>query len=182
MKRRVALKLITAGVLAEHLQTAHSQLVAIAQTPAAYQLQFFSPERNELLDRLTDMMIPTDDQSPGASAANVSLFIDLIVFHSGRVVQRAWTDGLQAVENDANKHFHKPFLECSSSQQDRVMAAMAANEGQPITELESFFRRLKEMTINGYYTSHIGIHQDLHYKGNTPRPEYIGCTHPDHSA
>ncbi len=58
---------------------------------------------------------------------------------------------------------------------------MAANEGQPITELELFFRRLKEMTINGYYTSHIGIHQDLHYKGNTPQSEFIGCTHPDHS-
>ena len=89
MERRVALKLITAGVLAERLQIAHSQLVAIAQAPAAYQPQFFSPERNELLDRLTDMIIPTDDHSPGASAAKVSSFIDLMVFHSGRVVQRA---------------------------------------------------------------------------------------------
>ena len=51
MERRVALKLITAGVLAERLQTAHSQLVAIAQTATACQPQFFSPERNELLAR-----------------------------------------------------------------------------------------------------------------------------------
>ena len=58
MERRIALKLITAGVLAERLQTARSQLVAIAQAPSAYQLQFFSPEQNKLLDRLTDMIIP----------------------------------------------------------------------------------------------------------------------------
>ena len=179
MERRVALKLITAGVLAEHLQTAHSQLVAIAQTPAAYQLQFFSPEQDELLDRLTDMIIPSEDHSPGAAAARVSSFIDLMVFHSGRVVQRAWTDGLQAVENEANKRFDKPFLDCSSSQQDQIMAAMAANEGQPIAELELFFRRLKQMTIDGYYTSQIGIHQDLRYKGNTPQSKFIGCTHLD---
>ena len=87
------------------------------------------------------MIIPADDHSPGAGAARVSLFIDLMVFHGGRVVQRAWTDGLRAVENDANKRFHKPFLECGASQQDQIMAAMAANEGQPIAELELFFRR-----------------------------------------
>ena len=82
---------------------------------------------------------------------------------------------------DANMRFHKPFLECGASQQDHIMAAMAANEGQPIAELELFFRCLKEMTINGYYTSRIGIHQDLRYKGNTPQSEFTGCTHPDHS-
>ena len=61
------------------------------------------------------------------------------------------------------------------------MAAMAAHEEQPIAELELFFRRLKGMTIDGYYTSRIGIHQDLRYKGNTPQPEFTGCTHSAHS-
>ena len=40
MERRIALKLITAGVLAERLQTARSQLVAIAQAPSAYNCNF----------------------------------------------------------------------------------------------------------------------------------------------
>ncbi len=38
------------------------------------------------------------------------------------------------------------------------------------------------MTINGYYTSAIGIQQDLQYVGNDFLPEFPGCTHPEHQA
>jgi hypothetical protein len=33
----------------------------------------------------------------------------------------------------------------------------------------------KTATILGYYTSEIGIHQDLHYQGNKMLPEFVGC-------
>ncbi len=36
------------------------------------------------------------------------------------------------------------------------------------------------MTIDGYYTSAIGIHKELEYKGNTALAEFPGCTHPEH--
>ncbi len=38
------------------------------------------------------------------------------------------------------------------------------------------------MTVDGYYTSKIGIHQDLEYKGNTAISEFPGCTHAEHQA
>jgi hypothetical protein len=38
------------------------------------------------------------------------------------------------------------------------------------------------MTIDGYYTSKIGIHQELEYQGNTALAEFEGCTHPEHQA
>jgi hypothetical protein len=41
--------------------------------------------------------------------------------------------------------------------------------------LEAFFADTKQATINGYYTSEIGIHQDLRYKGNTLLGEFVGC-------
>jgi gluconate 2-dehydrogenase subunit 3-like protein len=41
--------------------------------------------------------------------------------------------------------------------------------------LEAFFADTKQATIHGYYTSEIGIHQDLHYKGNTLLAEFVGC-------
>ena len=148
--------------------------------PATYKLQFFSSEQNELLDRLTEIIIPSDDRSPGASAAKVSLFIDLIVFHSDRVVRKPWIDGLEAVGNEGKRRFRRPFLKCSAERQDQILADMAANEERPRTELELFFKRLKSMTIDGYYTSRIGIHEELRYKGNTPLAEFIGCTHPEH--
>jgi len=41
--------------------------------------------------------------------------------------------------------------------------------------LEAFFADTKQATIHGYYTSEIGIHQDLRYKGNTLLAEFVGC-------
>ena len=41
--------------------------------------------------------------------------------------------------------------------------------------LEAFFADTKQATIHGYYTSEIGIQQDLRYKGNTFVPEFVGC-------
>jgi hypothetical protein len=39
---------------------------------------------------------------------------------------------------------------------------------------------LKQMTVNGYYTSSIGIHKDMEYVGNTYLAAYPECTHPEH--
>jgi hypothetical protein len=52
---------------------------------------------------------------------------------------------------------------------------MAAKEASPETAAEKFFGRLKEWTARGYYTSKIGIHQEMEYKGNTLQPgDYAG--------
>jgi hypothetical protein len=182
MERRTILKLIAAGVAAEKLEAAQHHLVQIAASPAAYKLQFFTAEQDKLLDRLSDLIIPCDDHSPGASAAKVSQFIDLMVANSTKSAQEQWIAGLRAVESEAKVRFGKPFLELTAAEQDQVMAKMAANETGPSTGLERFFARLKNMTIEGYYTSPIGIHQELQYKGNTALAEFSGCTHPEHQS
>jgi gluconate 2-dehydrogenase gamma chain len=41
--------------------------------------------------------------------------------------------------------------------------------------LEAFFGDTKRATIHGYYTSEIGIHKELHYKGNQILAEFVGC-------
>jgi len=181
MERRTALKLIAAGAMAERLESAQHHLVQIAANPSTYKLQFFTPQQDKLLDRLSDLIIPTDDHSPGASAAKVSQFIDLLAASSSRSVQEQWTTGLKAVEAEAQARFQKPFLDLTPGQQDQILAKMAANETNPSTNLERFFVRLKSLTIDGYYTSPIGIHKDLEYKGNTALAEFPGCTHPEHA-
>ena len=39
---------------------------------------------------------------------------------------------------------------------------------------------MKSMTADGYYTSQIGLVQELGYKGNTVLPSFPACTHPEH--
>lgn len=182
MKRRTALKLVAAGVAAERVQIAGRQLFALAQAPSGYKLRFFNDEQNALLDRLTELIIPADDHSPGAHAAKVSLFFDLMVFHSDPDVQEQWPRGLRALENESRERFRKPFLECDAGGQDQIMQTISRNEDHPTTELEKFFRILKSRTIDGYYTSQIGIHRELKYQGNRPQAEFAGCIHPEHGA
>jgi hypothetical protein len=40
------------------------------------------------------------------------------------------------------------------------------------------FCRLQSLTIRGYYTSKIGIHDELDYKGNVALMEFVGCEDP----
>ena len=82
MKRRTALKVVTAASVPASWRIAQHHLITLAQAPQSYKPQFFSPEQIELLAQLTEMIIPADDHSPGAREAQVSLFIDLIVAHS----------------------------------------------------------------------------------------------------
>ncbi len=52
---------------------------------------------------------------------------------------------------------------------------MAANEENPKAAEEVFFRELKSLTVFGYYTSKVGIHDDMGYLGNTyQQGEYAG--------
>ena len=48
------------------------------------------------------------------------------------------------------------------------------NEFNPTTPEEKFFRELKLRTANAYYTSKVGIHDELGYLGNTYQKEYAG--------
>jgi gluconate 2-dehydrogenase subunit 3-like protein len=180
MKRRTALQVVSAAIAPGEFAIAQHHLITLAQAPESYKPRFFNPEQIALLSQLTEMIIPADDHSPGAKEAQVSLFVDLIVAHSAPDVQERWKSGLKLVETEAQKRADKPFLKCSAAEQDSILAAMAAGEADPTTELERFFALLKLMTIDGYYTSSIGIHRELRYKGNAVLARFPGCSHSDH--
>lgn len=168
MKRRTALKIVTLSALSPSLESFGAAVCPPSDNTAwsagDYKLQFFTAEENELLDRLMEMIIPADPHSPGAHAASVSLFADLMVGTGNKEVQRIWRRGLKLMQDQATQ-----------SSLEGVIAMSAANESNPGTELERFFVVLKRMTVDGYYTSAIGIHQDLQYQGNTYLNAYPGC-------
>jgi hypothetical protein len=55
------------------------------------------------------------------------------------------------------------------------MRDISRSETNPHTPLEEFFVMTKLATVRGYYTSEIGIHQELRYEGNTFLREFVGC-------
>lgn len=168
MERRTALKIVALGALAPKIDAMGAGVCrmgkGVAWSAKDYKLRFFTAEENELLDRLMEMIIPTDSHSPGAHAAQVSLFADLMVATSSQAVQTHWRKGLKRMRAQA-----------AQSSLAEALTAAAAHEGHPTADLERFFGSLKGMTINGYYTSAIGIHQDLQYQGNTYLAAFPGC-------
>ena len=134
---------------------------------AAYAPRFLTPAEFALLDELTETIIPTDDVSPGARAAGVAAYIDGRLAESLRPAWQAqWRSGLAGVDQLSRELTGTTFLAATPRQRLAVLARMAANEADPQTEPEKFFRELKHWTASGYYTTKIGIHQDQHYKGN----------------
>jgi hypothetical protein len=60
-------------------------------------------------------------------------------------------------------------------QVDTLLGDVGRHAGSSRTPLETFFWNTKQATIHGYYTSEIGIHQELRYKGNKVLLEFVGC-------
>ena len=174
MERRALLKIFAMTAVSHQLPALPSadiaQMQAAATPPAAYTLQFFTEEESRLLDQLMEMILPADDHSPGAHQARTNLFADLMVATSGDAVKKQWQDGLRLMGAEASG---------GSSLAD-VLHQAAANEEKPTTDLERFFVSLKQMTVNGYYTSATGIHEEMEYVGNTYLAAFPECTHPEH--
>ncbi len=68
----------------------------------------------------------------------------------------------------------KAFLETAPEQRLAVLTRMARNEQDPKASEERFFGELKKATAGIYYTSKVGIHDDIQYKGNTLLTEFVG--------
>ena len=68
----------------------------------------------------------------------------------------------------------KPFMQAATEQRISVLTRMARNQGKPEKPEEHFFTELKSRTAHAYYTSKIGIHQEMEYKGNTYQKEFSG--------
>ena len=61
-----------------------------------------------------------------------------------------------------------------AEQRIAVLTRIAQNEGQPQKPEERFFKELKSRVVYAYYTSEIGIKQEMEYKGNTYLNEFVG--------
>jgi hypothetical protein len=147
----------------------------IQDTRAAPQLKALSPSQFETLEVLVDAIIPTDDRSPGAKQARVADYIDLLLSEVDRELTLEWFGGLAALDVDAMSRFRAPFSRLSAQQVDTILQHISRNERTPRTPLETFFVMAKQATVRGYYTSKIGIHEDLRYKGNQFLKEFVGC-------
>jgi hypothetical protein len=143
-----------------------------AQTKAPL---FFTKAEFALVDELSELIIPTDEHSPGARAAKVAAYIDMRLAESFTAEpKQLWRTGLKQIEALSQEMHKRAFLQSTQEQRIALLTRISKNEMDPKTPEETFFKELKGRTAQAYYSSKIGIHEEMKYKGNTYQKEYAG--------
>ncbi len=170
--RRELIKLGAAATLAASLGGGEP---LAAQAPAIAGRTFLTAEELALVDELSEMIIPADEHSPGARAARVAAYIDARLADAWDAQERIdWREGLKRVDQLSRDAGGRPFIQSSADQRLAVLTRMAQNEKEPRQPEELFFGKLKSRVVQGYYTSEIGIKQEMEYKGNSYLAEFSG--------
>jgi Gluconate 2-dehydrogenase subunit 3 len=181
VSRRAALKALgtTAALLPALSQDGLLAFARIQAGSGASTPKVLSTSDFRMLEALVEAIIPTDERSPGAKEARVADYIDLLLSESDDELTLQWMGGLAALDQQAVSRFGLPFARLDAGQVDAVLADISKNELDPGTPLEQFFVMTKQATIRGYYSSEIGIHRELRYKGNQFLQEFVGCATED---
>lgn len=180
MKRRDIIKsaLAGAGAVTTGATTAQAATAQAPATPAAavkpaWKPLLFDAHQNETVTTLAELIIPRTD-TPGARDAKVNEYIDLIL-NDGPVERRnRFISGLNWLDGLALRQHAAPFQRLNAAQQIAMLKSLDGSRDEALRPGAEFFRQIKQLTVQGYYTSRAGI--DELNKGSRV-PSSFGCEH-----
>jgi len=137
----------------------------------------FSKRQRTLVTELVDVIIPQCEKYPGALAAGVPKFVELMVAHWMTDAERdAFKLGLVEVDQLAQETLGSDFASCSADQRITVLEALEAKyqdhpwyqPGRLVSQDDNaatlpFIAQLKEFTVFGFFMSEVGCKQVLRY-------------------
>lgn len=128
-----------------------------------------------LMDEIGETILPDSEESPGAKAANIGLFMATMVADCyDKEEQDLFASGLGAIDQLAVNRYSRGFLNLTQPQRTELLteldaeATLASKEGRP-----HFYTLMKQLTLLGYFTSEIGVTQALRY--DSAPGSYDGC-------
>jgi Gluconate 2-dehydrogenase subunit 3 len=173
ISRRQAMLAAAAAAAAAALP--EQALAQVARAPAATAGKFLTAREIAILDELAELIIPADAQSGGARAAKCAEFIDARLAESVDPLWRqSWKDDIAEIDETCGQMFGKGVLEAAPAQRQKLMEAISKNEKNRTVNVEHSFADIKWWVADAYYTSKIGIHDELEYQGNVYIGEFIG--------
>ena len=175
MHRRQALRLLASAATLPLLSREAFSLFQAAHDQLAEQsvLKTLNPHQNETVTTIAEIIIPQTN-TPGAKAARVNEFVDLIVTEWYDEEERStFLTGLADVDARTRDLYGKDFVECGEKQQVELLQALDDEVAAARSEADvrrrrnrppekNFFFMMKQLTLVGYYTSQIGFEQELH--------------------
>lgn len=188
MDRRRALQVLGSGTLAGSSLAGVTprRLAALAARARDRDPTLLTPAQAALVAEVGEVILPESD-TPGARAAGVERFVDLMLAEQVDADARAaFLVGLDGFDAECVRRFGKPYVGATPGERhllaaERDAAAFAPAEGDRPPD-QQFWRRLKGWVLAGYYTSEIGALQELEFRiipgrfeGCAPlRPRQVG--------
>ena len=177
MDRRHLLRIL--GVTAATAGLSPGQLAALIAPGARRRPEsaFFTAEQREAVVALAEAIIPETD-TPGAGEAGVVEFIEMIVSEWMRSDERErFMRGLAHVDEHAESLSGVRFAYAGEARQTAILSGLEA-EGRVLMESDEdtptpFFHQFRGLVLSGYYTSEIGMKQELLWQETPGRFE--GC-------
>ena len=169
---------------AAEAHAAHAHPAAPAATPAAdWTPKILSAHQDATVIELTEMIIPQTD-TPGARVALVNRFVDEVLEEADPRDRKEFFRGLQWVDERSRDLFGTDFVSATPEERTALLTILSSGRNKSLTDQigVEFFSSIKSMTLTGYYTSEIGLRQELGDDGQVFLAEFKGCTHPDHGA
>lgn len=127
--------------------------------PETYLPLFFSPSEYAMVERLTEIIIPSDT-TPGAKEAGVAEFVDFMVANDTEK-QYPMRLGISWLNAHCGRLFGKTFMAISEAQQVSVLEPLAYKAKYRDGEEDGrrFFAAIKDLTVMGFYTTEIGYQE-----------------------
>jgi gluconate 2-dehydrogenase gamma chain len=173
--RRLALALTATGALDRVAAQEVHYMAAQAGAGGSYTPRTFSSHEYRTLERLTDLIIPVESGTPGALAAGVPAWIDMISSENDQL-KGIYKEGFAWLDS-AVKRGATDFLGAAPDAQKALLDLIAfrRNETPELAPGIRFFTWVRRMTVDAFYTSEIGI-RDIGYRGNTALASYPAPT------
>jgi hypothetical protein len=143
-----------------------SELLTSCQKEASLDWKpvFLSNNQANTIAEIAETILPKT-QTPGAKDLGVPQFIDKMLKDLlSETDQKEFIEGIEQLDERCEKEFGKVFVECDTKQREQILIALDKESPKfPLTlwgivlvekpEPITFFRRVKSMTLMGYFTS-----------------------------
>ena len=160
----------------------HAAIAGTAQAAAApFTPKALSAAQLQTVATLAELIIPTTD-TPGARAALVDRFVDNVMANATPADKERFLAGLAWMDTRSTALYGEPFTAATPEQQTELLTKLAAPSGHAAEDAPGvpFFTAIKGLTISGYYSTKIGLDQELGDNGQLFTAVFEGCTHKEH--
>lgn len=173
----ISVTLGTSGVNAITAEAAQHVHAAVkdekaASPKAAYKPKCFTTHEYKTLQKLADLIIPADETSKGALDAGAPEFIDLLSSQNAELAA-IYTGGIGWLDAQMRRRYRAAFIESQAADQTTMLDLIAyrKNESPDLTPGITFFTWARNMTVDAYFTSKVGMDY-LGFKGNGAMKEF----------